>query len=59
MRNSTWENSSLQADKIETLSPTAIIVTRLLSAENGEMLSRIRLKLGITKEEVYQLVSAL
>ena len=59
MRNHILENSSSPSDKIQVLSPTAVIVTRLLGAENGEMLSRIKLKLGITKEEVYQLVSEL
>ena len=50
----TWNSPQ---NEILVLSPTAEIVTRLLNNENGEMLNRICIKLGISSEEIYQLVA--
>ncbi|MEW6469245.1 MAG: hypothetical protein AB1458_09985 [Bacteroidota bacterium] len=42
------------------ISSTSAIIFRLLETnKNGEMLNRLKIKLGKTKEEIYQIISEL
>jgi hypothetical protein len=51
-----WSSKELEYQK---LSPTALIVTKLLDNKNSEMLKRLSTKLGISNEEIFKLASEL
>jgi uncharacterized protein YidB (DUF937 family) len=51
-----WSSKQTENQK---LSPTALIVTKLLDNKNSEMLKRLSTKLGISNEEIFKLASEL
>lgn len=51
---------TISPNKMLGLSTTSLIVFRLLAeSKQDEMLNRLKVKLGITKEKIYKLISEL